>query len=341
MHHTISSTSLIRFENVSKRYGSFQALRDISFEIKEGETVGFLGPNGAGKTTAMRVLSGFFPPTSGRVWIRGVNLFKQPQKAKRFLGYLPESVNLYPDMRVVEYLGFVARLKGVPSYERKLHVQNKMILCGLVDVESRLIGRLSKGYRQRVGIAQALIADPSVLILDEPTTGLDPQQITQVRELIRAIGHHRAVILSTHILPEVSMLCNRVLMIHQGRILASGTVNELEAFLKDREVIHIMIKERGHMDVALQLLASIPKIEDLKASETSKKEIFISFKTTRHEDLRPKISKLLVENGISLIEIQRVSLTLEDIFLGLLKQGKFGNDTGDEGGRSVPGVSHE
>lgn len=320
--------SLIRFESISKKYGNFQALQNVSFEIREGEIVGFLGPNGAGKTTALRILAGFFPPSSGRVFIRGLDLFKYPHEAKRALGYLPESVNLYPDMKVGEYLRFVAKLKGVPFREQKLHVQNKMELCGLTEVERRLIGRLSKGYRQRVGIAQALISEPSVLVLDEPTTGLDPQQITQIRELIRAIGHHRAVILSTHILPEVSMLCNRVLMIHQGKILASGTVGELEAFLKDREVIHMMIKERAHMEIALRLLRSFPGIEDLKATETSRKEISISFETTCDEDLRLKISKLLVENDISLIEIQRVPLTLEDIFLGLLKQGKFAQRSG-------------
>ena len=317
-------SSLIKFENVSKKYGSFHALRDVSFEVKEGEIVGFLGPNGAGKTTAMRILSGFFPPTSGRVFIRDIDMFKHPHKAKRTLGYLPETVNLYPDMRVIEYLRFVAKLKGVPGHELTNHVRGKMSFCGLLEVGHRLIGRLSKGYRQRVGFAQALMADPSILVLDEPTTGLDPTQIKEIRELIRALGQNRAVILSTHILPEVSMLCSRVMMINQGEILASGTVRELASCLRDREAIHVKIKDGKDRQRALSMLASLPGIENLTSSEEVRGETFISFETSPEEDLRPRITKLFVEQGISLIEIQRLHLTLEDIFLGLLKEGKLG-----------------
>jgi ABC-2 type transport system ATP-binding protein len=317
-------SSLIRFENVSKKYGAFHALRDVSFEIKEGEIVGFLGPNGAGKTTAMRILSGFFPPTSGRVFVRGIDMFKHPREAKRAIGYLPETVSLYPDMKVAEYLRFVAKLKGVPAHELRGHVRSKMSFCGLLDSGHRLIGRLSKGYRQRVGLAQALIADPPVLILDEPTTGLDPSQIKEIRELIRALGQNRAVILSTHILPEVSILCDRVMMINQGQILASGTVPELASCLKDREAIHIRILDEKDQDLALKILGSIPGVEALKIEEEVRGETFISFETSPELDLRPRIMKLFVEQGISLAEIQRQQLTLEDIFLGLLKNGKLG-----------------
>lgn len=318
------SDVLIKFQNVSKRYGSFQALRDVSFEVKEGEIVGFLGPNGAGKTTAMRILSGFFPPTSGKVFVRGVDMFRHPHKAKRAIGYLPETVNLYPDMRVSEYLRFVAKLKDVPAHELGGHVRAKMSFCGLLEVGHRQIGRLSKGYRQRVGLAQALMADPPVLVLDEPTTGLDPTQIKDIRELIRALGQNRAVILSTHILPEVSMLCNRVMMINQGEILASGTVRELGSFLKDRSAIHIKIRDKKDQNRAMQLLREIRGIENLKLAEEVKGETFISFETAPEEDLRPRITKLFVEQGISLLEIQRLQLTLEEIFLGLLKEGKLG-----------------
>ena len=317
-------SSLIQFENVSKKYGAFHALRNVSFEIKEGEIVGFLGPNGAGKTTAMRILSGFFPPTSGRVFVRGVDMFKHPHEAKRAIGYLPETVSLYPDMKVIEYLQFVARLKGVSAHELRGHILNKMSFCGLLDSGHRLIGRLSKGYRQRVGIAQALVGDPPALILDEPTTGLDPTQIKEIRELIRALGQNRAVILSTHILPEVSMLCNRVMMINQGQILASGTVPELATCLKDREAIHIRILDKKDQNLALKILGSIPGVEALKTEEEVRGEIFISFETSPDLDLRPRIMKLFVEQGISLAEIQRQQLTLEDIFLGLLKNGKLG-----------------
>jgi ABC-2 type transport system ATP-binding protein len=322
--NNLDPSNLIQFENVSKKYGAFHALRDVSFEIKEGEIVGFLGPNGAGKTTAMRILSGFFPPTSGRVFVCGVDMFKHPHEAKRAIGYLPETVSLYPDMKVVEYLRFVAKLKGVPSYELQGHVRSRMSFCGLEDSGHRLIGRLSKGYRQRVGLAQALVADPPVLVLDEPTTGLDPSQIKEIRELIRALGQNRAVILSTHILPEVSTLCDRVMMINQGQILASGTVPELASCLKDREAIHIRILEKKDQDLALKLLGSIPEVEALKAEEEVSGETFISFETSPELDLRPRIMKLFVEQGISLAEIQRQQLTLEDIFLGLLKNGKLG-----------------
>jgi len=315
--------TLIQFKNVSKKYGGFQALKDVSFEVKEGEIVGFLGPNGAGKTTAMRILSGFFPPSAGRVFVRGIDMSKHPHKAKQAIGYLPETVSLYPDMKVIEYLRFVARLKGVQAHEMRGHLRNKMSFCGLLESGHRLIGRLSKGYRQRVGLAQALMGDPPVLILDEPTTGLDPTQIKEIRELIRALGQNRAVILSTHILPEVSMLCNRVMMINQGQILASGTVRELASCLKDREAVHIRIKDRKDQDRALKILKAIPGIEALTAAEEVGGETFISFETSPDEDLRPRIMKLFVEQGISLAEIQRLQLTLEDIFLELLKNGKL------------------
>lgn len=315
---------LIKFENVSKKYGAFHALHDVSFDVKEGEIVGFLGPNGAGKTTAMRILSGFFPPTHGRVFIGGIDMSKHPHKAKRAIGYLPETVSLYPDMKVIEYLRFVAKLKGVPAHELRGHVRSKMSFCGLLESGHRLIGRLSKGYRQRIGLAQALMADPRVLVLDEPTTGLDPTQIKEIRELIRALGQNRAVILSTHILPEVSMLCSRVMMINQGQILASGTVPELASCLKDREAIHIKIKEKRDQNRALRILASIPGVETLKIAEELRGDAFIYFETSPDQDLRPRIMKLFVEQGISLAEIQRVQLTLEDVFLGLLKNGKLG-----------------
>ena len=318
------SDVLIKFEHVSKKYGAFYALRDVSFEVKEGEIVGFLGPNGAGKTTAMRILSGFFPPTSGRVFVRGVEMARHPQKAKRAIGYLPETVSLYPDMRVLEYLRFVAKLKGVPAHELSGHVRGKMSFCGLLEVGHRLIGRLSKGYRQRVGLAQALLADPPVLVLDEPTTGLDPTQIREIRELIRALGQNRAVILSTHILPEVSMLCSRVMMIGQGEILASGTVKELASFLKDRVGVHIKIGDKKDQARALAILSAIPGVEMLKVAEEVRGDTLISFETLPDQDLRPQITKLFVEQGISLLEIQQMHLTLEDIFLGLLREGKRG-----------------
>ncbi|MFH0985736.1 MAG: ATP-binding cassette domain-containing protein [Candidatus Omnitrophota bacterium] len=316
--------SAIKFENVSKKYGSYHALQNVSFDVKEGEIVGFLGPNGAGKTTAMRILSGFFPPTSGHVSVCGVDMFKHPKKAKQALGYLPETVSLYPDMRVIEYLRFVAKLKGVPAHEMKGHLRNKMSFCGLMDCGHRLIGRLSKGYRQRVGLAQALIADPRVLVLDEPTTGLDPTQIKEIRDLIHALGQNRAVILSTHILPEVSLLCNRVVMINQGQILASGTVPELASCLRDREAVHIKLMDSKDQERALKVLGSVPGVEALQVVEETKGEALISLETPPDLDLRPRIMTLFLEARIPLAEIRRHHLTLEEVFLGLLKDGNLG-----------------
>lgn len=320
----IGLSSAIKFENVSKKYGSHHALKDVSFEVHEGEIVGFLGPNGAGKTTAMRILSGFFPPTSGHVSICGVDMFKHPHKAKRAIGYLPETVSLYPDMKVIEYLRFVAELKGVPAHEMRGHLRSKMSFCGLEDSGHRLIGRLSKGYRQRVGLAQALIADPRVLVLDEPTTGLDPTQIKEIRDLIHALGQSRAVILSTHILPEVSMLCNRVMMINQGQILASGTVPELASCLRDREAVHIKILDLRDQERALEILASIPGVEALQIVEETKGDAIISLETPPDLDLRPRIMELLLAAKIPLAEIRRHQLTLEEVFLGLLKDRNLG-----------------
>lgn len=317
------SSSIVRFEHVSKKYGSFRALDDVSFEINTGEIVGFLGPNGAGKTTTMRILSGFFAPSRGKVWIRGIDLFRNPHKAKRSLGYLPEAVRLYTDMRVGEFLHYVAKLKDVPGPGRKAHVQEKMALCGLAEVGHRLIGRLSKGYRQRVGIAQALLGDPEVLILDEPTSGLDPKQIAEIRTLIKMLGKERAVILSTHILPEVPMVCDRVVMINQGKILAQGTVKELESCLKDRQEISVRVKGRGHREAAIELLKGIPEVEALRVREDPGEELRFIFEIAQDEDLRAQIAKLFVQRNIPLVEILKVQLTLEDIFLHLLREGRF------------------
>ena len=315
--------SALHFENISKNYGSHQALESLTFEVSRGEVVGFLGPNGAGKTTAMRILSGYFAPSSGRVLIDGIDLFQCPQEAKRLIGYLPEVFKLYPDMRVREYLQFVAQLKGLSGKTVKDHVEEKISICGLGDVAHRLIGRLSKGYRQRVGLAQALVGDPEVLFLDEPTTGLDPKQITEIRELIRQLGRERAVVLSTHILPEVSMVCGRVLMIDKGRMLATGSVRDLEACLKDRDAIFVTIKGPQNRDKAQKVLESIPGAENLRISEERDDEICFVLETAQQRDLRPEITELFVKKKIPLLEVHRARLSLEDIFLRILKDGWF------------------
>ncbi len=218
---------MIKVESLTKRYGGFTAIDNISFEVGKGEIVGFLGPNGAGKSTTMRILSSFMPATSGRASIAGFDVFEKSLEARAHLGYLPENVPLYTDMRVTEYLNYRAALKGVRGRRLKERVGDVMELCSLTDVQNKIIGTLSKGYRQRVGLADALVHDPDLLILDEPTIGLDPNQIRQVRELIRNLGKHHTILISTHILPEVEMTCSRVIIINKGRIEASDTPKNL------------------------------------------------------------------------------------------------------------------
>ena len=220
---------MIKVEGLTKRYGDFTAVEDISFHVKKGEVVGFLGPNGAGKTTTMRILTGFLPATEGLVEVSGFDIFEKPMEVKRRIGYLPELPPVYDEMTVAGYLKFVAKIKGVPRKERADAMDRVVTNCGLADVGHTIIGKLSKGYRQRVGLAQAMIHEPEVLVLDEPTIGLDPKQIIEIRELIQRLSGGQTIILSTHILPEVTMICERVLIIDQGRIVADDTLANLPA----------------------------------------------------------------------------------------------------------------
>lgn len=312
------SEGMISVVNVSKDYGPFRALHGISFEVKRGEVLGLLGPNGAGKTTALRILTGFFPPTEGKVTLDGVNLFKDPTKLKRRIGYLPESVSLYGDLRVEEFLNWVAGVKRVSRRKRKAEVLEKMARCGVESVRGRLVGHLSKGYLQRVGLAQALIGNPDVLVLDEPSNGLDPQQIIQIRELIRELGRERTLILSTHILPEVSRLCERVLILNQGRIVAQGKPSELERGLRDRQEILVRIGN-GRDAVSLEsVLLYIPGVESVERTVGEDSAATYLVRTLPSEDLRPEIAKRIVEAGFSLLELATRTLSLEDIFLKLV-----------------------
>lgn len=307
----------IRVEGISKEFGKRRVLDNVSFELRQGEVLGFLGPNGAGKTTTMRIVTGFFPPTEGKVLIGGADLFKNPNAAKKKIGYLPESANLYPDMRVEELLKFAADIKGVKKRDRNKHLENIMDRCGLMDVRSRMIGRLSKGYKQRAGLAQALVGDPEVLVLDEPTNGLDPKQIIEIRKLIRELGRDRSLLLSTHILPEVSMVCDRVLILNKGRVVASGTTQELEAGLTQAHEVHVLIGDRARKDEALRLLKSFSSVENVEVNEEGGS---VSFNLTmgRGEDLRPAITRLFVQNQIPLLEIRSGKLSLEDIFMKIV-----------------------
>lgn len=309
---------LASMEGVSKEFGSVRVLNGISFQLRKGEILGFLGPNGAGKTTTMRILTGFFPPSKGRVLIQGEDLFKKPRKLKRKIGYLPETVQLYGDMKVREFLEFVADVRGLGGKKKRQDVEEKLTRCGLWDVKHRLIKRLSKGYRQRAGIAQALIGDPEILVLDEPTNGLDPKQIIEIRSLIREIAAERTLILSTHILPEVSMICDRVLIINQGRVIASGTTDELESGLRERHEIMVTLGPPADKASVIKLLEEIKDIERIHIAEEKNGVLTLSLGTAKGRDVRSEISRLFVSQNIPLLEMRSGHLSLEEIFMKLV-----------------------
>ncbi|HXZ86975.1 MAG TPA: ATP-binding cassette domain-containing protein [Candidatus Binataceae bacterium] len=238
---------MIEVKNLTKAYGSFVAVRDVSFKAEDGQILGFLGPNGAGKTTTMRIITGYMPATSGTVLINGLDIFSNSLEARRLIGYLPENPPLYPDMRVDGYLHFVAKLRGVKRAAVEAAVEHVLRVCGLAEMAHRICGQLSKGYRQRVGLAQALIHDPQVLVLDEPTIGLDPRQIHEIRELIRGLAGKRTIVLSTHILPEVSQICDKVVIINDGRVVLEEQIAQLPAGTSLEEVFLNAIAREGHL----------------------------------------------------------------------------------------------
>src|SRR6188768_3009369 len=263
---------MIKVENLTKRYAGQTAIDNLNFEVGKGEIMGFLGPNGAGKSTTMRILSSFMPPTSGRVSIAGFDVFGQSLQARAHLGYMPENVPLYSDMRVTEYLNYRGALKGVPHRRVSERVGDVKELCGLKDVERKPIGTLSKGYRQRVGLADALLAEPDLLILDEPTIGLDPNQIRQVRELIKNLAQKRTVLISTHILPEVEIMCSRVIVIHKGRIEACDTPENLLSQI--RTASGVVVEAKVGSDNGAEELKKIPGVRDVTASVEGDWEVF-------------------------------------------------------------------
>ncbi len=311
---------MIEVRNVSKQFGVTRALNDVSFTVRPGEVLGFLGPNGAGKTTAMRIITGILTATQGSVRIGDFDVDEQPLKARAMIGYLPESVPLYRDMHVEDYLGFIARLKGVPKAKREAHLTETLARCGLTSVRNRLIGKLSKGYRQRVGIAQALTANPPVLVLDEPTEGLDPKQIIEIRNLIRELGGERTIILSTHILPEVSMICERVIIINRGSVVAVDTPANLNRSLQKQSVIRIVAG--APRDDFLSLCRSIPGVRTCEPGDTqgtaAGNRITVRIESSTDMDLRPQIASRIVQKGWELFELSSETMTLEDIFIQLV-----------------------
>jgi ABC-2 type transport system ATP-binding protein len=300
---------MIEVENLTKTYGDFIAIEDVSFHVPRGEVLGFLGPNGAGKTTTMRILTGYMPPTDGRATVAGFDVFHDSLEARRRIGYLPETVPLYREMTVAGYLDFVAQLRGVDH--RWDRIDWVMEQVAITDRANDLIGKLSKGYRQRVGLAQALVHDPEVIILDEPTIGLDPKQIIEVRELIRGLSGERTVILSTHILPEASQLCERVLIINKGRIVAEDTPERLTARLEGAERVRVTLAP-GTEGVA-EVLGAIDGVEEVTATGDGKFDITCALGA----ELRPVLARRIVEQGWSLLELRPVGMSLEDVFLEL------------------------
>jgi gliding motility-associated transport system ATP-binding protein len=306
---------VIEVQHLTKRYGPVTAVDDVSFRVERGEILGFLGPNGAGKTTTMRILTGYMPATEGKAIVAGFDVFDQPIEAKRRTGYLPETPPLYPDMSVLEYLQFVAKIKGVPSGERKQRVQEVMARTRIDDMANRLTGRLSKGYKQRVGLAQALIHNPDVLILDEPTAGLDPKQIIETRELIKELAGDHTIILSTHILPEVAQTCQRVVIINKGRVVAIDTPDNLTARLRGSATMYLQVDTNG-ADAGTSL-ARVPGVT--RVVEAERRDGFVAFEidSERGRDVRRDLARAVVASGWGLLELRPMRMSLEDVFLSL------------------------
>lgn len=302
---------MIEAQSLTRRYGDFTAVQDISFSVGEGEIVGMLGPNGAGKTTTIRMITGFLPPTEGRVTVAGKDLFEAPREARRQLGYLPENVALYNEMRVEEYLAYRARLEGMPRADARDAIGDAVERCLLTDVSGQIIGTLSKGYRQRVGLATAILHKPSVLVLDEPTVGLDPKQIIAIRDLIRSLGRERTLLLSTHILPEVELLCNRVMIIDRGRIVAQGTPESLRESWIGNPCLRICLK--GNPEGAADALSQLPFATGVRPGADGSWVVEHAPGT----DLREELFHEAVRRGWVLLEMVRERATLEDIFVRL------------------------
>ena len=307
---------MIEVEGLTRFYGPKAAIEEVSFEVAKGEVVGFLGPNGAGKTTTMRILACFMPPTSGTARVAGFDIGKDSLEVRRRIGYLPESVPLYGDMTVRQYLTFAAEAKGVPRSERATRVTGVTERCLLADVLDRLIRNLSKGYRQRVGLAQALVGNPEVLILDEPTLGLDPKQIIEIRSLIRDMRGERTVILSTHILPEVSMVCQRVIILNEGRIVAVDTPENLN--LRLQKSSRILLEVEGPEEEVRRTLAGVKGVLAVAPQEARDGRRRFLVETEREQDLRKDLARAVTSNGWGLTELRPVDLTLEDIFIRLV-----------------------
>ncbi len=302
---------MISVNELSKHFGPRKAINGLTFEARQGEILGFLGPNGAGKTTTMRILTGYMPPSSGEATIAGYNVVSESLEVRKRVGYLPETVPLYTDMNVFDYLKFMSDLRHLPNAEER--VEETLEMVGLLDRAEGYIGNLSKGMRQRVGLAQALLHRPEVLILDEPTIGLDPAQIIEVRNVIREVGKERTVMLSTHILSEAQQLCDRILIINKGKIVAEDTPENLQARLTGTERVQIQV--RGEAEELVEKIGQIKGIQDVQL----RGEGLLEFQFAPGQDLRPEVARVVIQSKYDLLEMRSVSLSLEEIFLELTR----------------------
>ncbi len=306
---------MIEARGLTKYYGDFPAIEDVSFTAEPGEVIGFLGPNGAGKTTTMRIITGFTPPTAGTAIVAGHDVQEEPLAARAAIGYLPETVPLYTDMTVREYLHYMGELRGMRKARIRSRVDDVFGLCRLEEYTDSLISKLSKGYRQRVGIAQAILHEPPVLVLDEPTIGIDPRQVVETRQIIRGLGGDHTVILSTHILPEVSMVCDRILIIHEGRIVVMDTAEQLSARLGG--VSRVVMDVRGPREQIQKALAQVEGVVEVSLSDAGGRQQFVIECSANRGDLRVELAKQVAENGWGLVEMRAMGLSLEEIFLRL------------------------
>ncbi len=314
MTTTTSDNLVIQATGLTHYYGPQPAIEDVNFGVKKGEILGFLGPNGAGKTTTMRILTGFMPPTEGKVTVAGFDVVEQSLEVRRRVGYLPETVPLYTEMSVNSYLKYMGSLRGMEPKRIKRRITEVIDVCRLGDYHKTIIGKLSKGFRQRVGIAQAILHEPEILVLDEPTIGIDPIQVVETRKLIQDLGKQQTVVLSSHILPEVSMICQRVLIIHQGRIVAEDTPDNLAGRLQG--VDRLEVEVGGPSAQVLPVLKKVSGVIQVTHSRQQNRDVY-TIQAKQGQDLRDEISRAVVSNDWSLLNLQQVGMTLEDIFLRL------------------------
>ena len=336
---------MIEVQGLTKRYGPTTAVEDLHFSVQKGEILGFLGPNGAGKTTTMRVITGFLPPTIGKVTVAGYNVMDEPLEVKRRTGYLPETPPLYTDMRVEEMLAFAGRIKGVARRDLKERIAEAAEKTAISDVLKRIVGHLSKGYRQRVGLAVALIHNPEVLVLDEPTAGLDPKQIIETRRLIKGLAGDHTIILSTHILPEAANTCSRVMIINRGKLLVEDTPENLTARLQGFETMRLVVE--GPEEAASARLTAVAGVTGVSATADGDGSVEFSVQMEKGQDARKELARAVVESGWGLLEMRPVGLSLEDVFLKLTttedagEPSEAGEDSEAEPAEAAAGPAEE